>query len=202
MQRVTEVAGKNHLCAKSILPPFVTRMAAELRVTSRDTFYDLGSGNGSVVFQMAFMTGAKCVGVELSPHNATLSRQIWHVLRPKLEAYRGGQPMPPVEIITGDLGDVIMAPNFGADGPHTVVWTANLLMPRAVTHFMAERFRTLPRGCRLMCLDDLYPHGRSCMRSRDPESFELFSMTDFAWAGYSVEWTRSPGGRFYMHERV
>lgn len=199
-RRVTEVAGKNHLCAKSILPHFITRMAAELEIDSRDTFYDLGSGNGSVVFQTAFMTGARCVGVELSAHNADVSRRVWAALKPKLEAYRGA-PMPEVEIITGDLADVITADDFGRDG-HTVVWTANLLMPRSVTHFMSEVFRRLPRGCRIMCLDDLYPHGRESCRWRDPEAFELFQMTDYAWPPHSVEWMRGGGGRFYRHVRV
>jgi SAM-dependent methyltransferase len=202
MARVTEVAGKNHLCAKSILPPFVTRVAAELRVTAHDTFYDLGSGNGSVLFQVAFMTGARCVGVELSPHNAELSRRVWHCLKPKLEAFRGGAPMPDVEIITGDLGDVVTAPDFANPAGRTAVWTANLLMPRSVTHFMSEAFRTMPRGCRFMCLDDLYPHGRPSCRTRDPEAFELFAMTDFIWPAMSVEWMRGGGGRFFMHERV
>jgi SAM-dependent methyltransferase len=198
--RVTEVAGKNHLCAKSILAPFVTRLAAELDITRHDTFYDLGSGNGSVLFQVAFMTGARCVGVELSAHNADLSRQLWARLRPKLEALRQ-EPMPEVTIITGDLADVINADDFGKSS-RTVVWTANLLMPRAVTHYMSERFRELPAGCRLMCLDDLYPHGRSVCQMRDPEAFELFEMTDYVWPPLSVEWMSGGGGRFYRHVRV
>jgi hypothetical protein len=201
LQRVTEVAGKNFLCAKSVLPSFVTRMAAELQVTAADTFYDLGSGNGSVLFQVAFMTGARCVGVELSAHNAELSREVWALLRPKLERLRG-KPMPEVEIISGDLVEVVRGPRFGRTGGNTVVWTANLLMPRAVTHYMSEVFRGLAVGARIMCFDDLYPHGRASCRTRDPEAFELFEMTDFIWPPLSVEWTSTGGGHFYRHVRV
>ena len=75
-------------------------------------------------------------------------------------------------------------------------------MPRAVTHFMSERFRRLPIGTRIACFDDLYPHGRAVNRTRDPEAFELFDMTDFVWPAHSVEWTRTAGGRFHMYLRV
>ncbi|MCX6797411.1 MAG: hypothetical protein NTX98_02955 [Candidatus Doudnabacteria bacterium] len=38
----------------------------KLGITSRDVFYDLGSGNGKVVFLANQISGAKCVGFELS----------------------------------------------------------------------------------------------------------------------------------------
>lgn len=197
LKRVTEVAGQKNLCAKSVLPPFVSRIVRIADVTAADTFYDLGCGNGSVLFQVAFMTGARCVGVELSKHNAELARQAWATLKPRLEKL-ARRPMPEVEIITGDLADVIMADSFGS--PTTVVLTSNLLFPKSLTHFMSERFRSLPRGARVLCFDDLYPHGRSIARIRDPEAFELFEMVDYLWQEFSVEWCTTEG-HFYMHRR-
>lgn len=40
---------KKEMCAKSMLPPFVTQLVKDLGLTEADTFYDLGCGNGSVV---------------------------------------------------------------------------------------------------------------------------------------------------------
>lgn len=187
--------GSRHTCAKSILPPFVTRLAKIADVTAEDTFFDLGCGNGSVMFQMAFMTGARCVGVELLPQNAEVARLAWNLLRPVLER-KARRKMPNVTIISGDLCEVIADPRFGSSP--SVIWTANLLMPKSVTHFMSERFRLLPVGTRIMCFDDLYPHSRSVARVRDPEAFDLFKMVDYVWQEMTVEWC-SQTGAFYVY---
>lgn len=184
---------KRMMCAKSIMPAFVSNLARILDIKSTDTFYDLGCGNGSVLFQIAYMTGAKCVGVELSPHNAQVAREAWSSMKPRLEK-ESGREMPEVEIITGDLTDTIMASNFCSQ--NTVVWTANLLMPKMVTQLMAERFRHLPSGARIACFDDMYPHSRRVTRVRDPQAFELFKMTDYRWTSGTVEWTMFEGPYF------
>lgn len=197
-KRITEVCGSKHLCAKSLLPQFVSRIARLMHITSDDTFVDLGCGNGSILFQMAYTTGAKCIGVELLPHNADVARQTWAALRPILEL-RAGRKMPDVEIITGDLCQLIALPWFVAS-PKLAVLTSNLLFPKSITHYMSERFRALPAGARIMCFDDLYPHSRSVARVRDPEAFELFQMADYVWQSNSVEWTTLDGS-FYIHTR-
>lgn len=188
---------KRMMCAKSILPTFVSQLARTLKIAPSDTFYDLGCGNGSVLFQVAFMTGARCVGVELSPHNADVAREAWAAMKPRLEKI-SGRKMPIVEIITGDLSDTISEKRFSS--PNTVVWTANLLMPKMVTQLMAESFRHLPSGARIACFDDMYPHSRSVTRIRDPQVFELFEMVDFKWTTGSVEWTMFEGP-YYVYLR-
>lgn len=199
MKRVVEVAGNNALCAKSLNPCFVARLSHLLDIRPTDTFYDLGSGNGSILFQMAFITGAECVGVEISKHNAEVARRTWDYLRPMLEDI-AGRPMPKVTIVTGDLADLIMRPEFAGPRPVKVL-TSNLLLPLSLTHFMSERFRSCAVGSRFACFNDLYPHGRACSRTRDPEAFELFAMTDCIWPRHSVEWC-SAEGKFYVHQRV
>lgn len=188
---------KRMMCAKSILPAFISNLAKILDVKSTDTFYDLGCGNGSVLFQIAFVTGAKCVGVELSPHNAQVARDAWQAMKPRLEKI-SGRKMPEIEIITGDLTDVIAKQEFYT--PNTVIWTANMLMPKMVTQLMAERFRALPSGARIACFDDMYPHSRRVSRIRDPEAFELFDMIDYKWTSGTVEWTMFEGP-FYVYKR-
>jgi hypothetical protein len=187
-----------HMCAKSLLPPFVTRLAKIASISASDTFVDLGCGNGSILFQIAFMTGARCIGVELQPQNADLARQAWDHIRPTLEK-KAGKRMPDVTIVTGDLCEFIAGPEFG-QSPSTVVWTANLLMPKPVTHFMSERFRSLPAGVRIACFDDLYPHSRSVARLRDPEAFDLFNMMDYMWQPMTVEWCADVG-QFFLYTK-
>jgi SAM-dependent methyltransferase len=196
-KRVVSVAGKRDLCAKSVLPPFINRMIGITNLQQNETFYDLGCGNGSVLFQIAFVTGARCVGVELSPHNATVAREAWAYIKPILEK-KAGKPMPQVEIVTGDLGEFIASENFVQEP--CVVWTANLLMPKSVTHYMSERFRALPVGSRILAFDDLFPHSRTVAIIRDPEAFQKFEMLDYVWQEMSVEWTACDG-RFYYYRR-
>ena len=106
--------------------------------------------------------------------------------------------MPEVTIITGDIGELCAAADFF--DPRPVIWTANLLMPKMTTCLMAERFRSLPKGSMIFCLDDLYPHSRSVAASRDPEAFELFTMEDYVWQEMSVEWCAYEG-IFYCYRR-
>jgi cyclopropane fatty-acyl-phospholipid synthase-like methyltransferase len=197
-ERITEISKSRHLCAKSLLPPFVTRMITVMNITAADTFIDLGCGNGSILFQVAFMTGARCIGIELLPQNAELAREAWGALKPVLELH-AGRDMPDVEIITGDLCQLISTPWFQAC-PNLKILTSNLLFPKQITHFMSERFRSLPLGAKILCFDDLYPHSRTVAQIRDPEAFELFDMKDYVWTQHSVEWTIHEG-HFFVHTR-
>ena len=71
--------------------PFVPTHAGDIEfivkklgISSRDVFYDLGSGNGKVVFLVSQLTGARCVGFELS---------WWTVLFAKLKSRFRGVPL-------------------------------------------------------------------------------------------------------------
>lgn len=198
-KRVTEVAGYRHLCAKSLLPPFVTRLIRILNIRKEDTFYDLGCGNGSILFQVACITGAKCIGVEISKHNAELAIEASSILKSEVKRFQ--LPDPEITIICGDIGEFLSNhPQFEEQKGKTVILISNLLFPKSLTHFMSERFRSLPSGTRIICFDDLYPHGRSVAAIRDPEAFRLFEMTDYLWQEYSVEWCWMEGS-FYVHRK-
>lgn len=200
-KRVVEVCGARQLCAKSLLTPFVTRLIRLLSVTENDTFYDIGCGNGSILFQVACSTGAKCVGIEISEHNAEVAREAWQLLRPELER-KFGRTMPTVDIITADVATLLADPSFfEAEAGRTAILMSNLLFPKPLTHFLSERLRTTPAGTRIMCFDDLYPHSRSIAPIRDPEAFQLFQMKDYLWQEMSVEWC-SMEGPFYIHKRI
>lgn len=63
----------------------------DLNLTSKDTFYDLGSGVGKVCMQVALVTPAKAIGIELSKTRVTKAREAlqriehdYHI-KPKVE---------------------------------------------------------------------------------------------------------------------
>lgn len=200
-KRVVEVCGARQLCAKSLLTPFVARLIRLLNITENDTFYDIGCGNGSILFQVACLTGAKCVGIEISEHNAEVAREAWQLLCSDLEQ-RFCRTMPVVDIITGDVAQILAnSAFFDKEGGQTAILMSNLLFPKPLTHFLSERLRATPVGTRIMCFDDLYPHSRSIAPIRDPEAFQLFSMKDYLWQEMSVEWC-SMEGTFYIHTRI
>lgn len=177
---------KREMCAKSILPPFVARLVKDLQITSEDTFYDLGCGNGSVVFQVALMTGAKCVGVELNKHNAEVATLAWASLKPRFER-DWKKLMPEVIFISGDLEDTISASEYSSQ--HTVAWFANLLMPLTVTHTVGEVFLQLPPETRLGCMTDPFPHSRG-IRLCNRKAFRNVIVKDIRWTSGTTEWTK------------
>lgn len=190
-------ANRSDLCAKSILPPFVARLVRVSKLTPDEIFYDFGCGNGSVLFQVAYLTGCRCVGIEINPTNAQVAREAWELLRPTLER-RCGRTLH-VEIICADFCQLLKDDGFfRAKG---IIWAANLLLPRPVNHYLSERFRAVPLGTRIFCFEDLYPHGRAVARTRDPDAFERFEMTDYRWQPSTVEWCDLEGP-FYQYTRI
>ncbi|KAG5506371.1 hypothetical protein JKF63_05874 [Porcisia hertigi] len=198
LKRETERVKRRELCAKSILPLFVTRLVRIANVAAEETFYDLGCGNGSVLFQVAALTGARCVGVEINPHNAELAKEAWSFLRPIFESKF--KRSLSVEIICADFCTILRDPTYFSGS--CVIWAANLLLPKSVNHYLSERLRSTPRGSRVMCFEDLYPHSRSVSRLRDPDAFEKFDMFDFEWQPDSVEWCSQAGPFFCYVKRT
>ncbi|KAG5480308.1 hypothetical protein LSCM4_06074 [Leishmania orientalis] len=197
-KRETERGRRRELCAKSVLPPFVTRLIRISNLAAGETFYDLGCGNGSVLFQVAALTGARCVGVEINPHNAELAKEAWAFLRPVFEA-RFKRTLA-VEIVCEDFCSLLRDAAFFPSS--CVIWAANLLLPKPVNHYLSERLRSVPRGTRIMCFEDMYPHSRTLSRLRDPDAFEKFDMFDYEWQPDSVEWCSQVGAFFLYVKRT
>ncbi|CCW59778.1 unnamed protein product [Phytomonas sp. EM1] len=195
-KRQLQQRGRRELCAKSVLTPFVSRLVRLARLRPGETFYDLGCGNGSVLFQVALMTGVRCVGVEINPTNAEVARAAWEELRPTLE--RRCRRRLDIEIRCADLCEVLKGEEV-VSAP-CVIWAANLLLPKATNHYLSERLRACAVGTRIFCFEDLYPHNRSITRVRDPDAFERFEMKDFVWQPMSVEWCDLEGD-FYLYTR-
>lgn len=209
-QRIAEFGVKKELCAKSVLPNFVTRMISLLDLKPGDTFVDLGCGNGSVLYQVALMCpGVRCIGVEIEENNAAVAREGWPLSKKKFLGRRStsaadsSNEIKDVEIITGSLQQLILSSSFAqaSRGGRMAVWVSNKLFPGGLNQFIGDRFRRLPPGCRVMCMEDLYPHQRAVAASRDPQAFELFEMTDICWPQGAVEWCRFEG-MIHLHVRT
>jgi glycosyltransferase involved in cell wall biosynthesis len=65
-----------------------TSIFKELGITSSDVFYELGSGNGKVCFKIEKLTGAKCVGYELTRWTYLWAKIKALLLGSKSEFYR------------------------------------------------------------------------------------------------------------------
>jgi len=106
--------------------PFVPTHAGDIEfivkklgISSRDVFYDLGSGNGKVVFLVNKLSGAKCVGFELS---------WWTVLFAKIKGRLLQFPLPSRE----GLGEGVLFRNqnfFKADWAGANIIYAYLFPP-------------------------------------------------------------------------
>lgn len=187
---------RSDLCAKSVLPPFVSRMVRHAALKEGELFYDFGCGNGSVVFQVALMTGAHCVGIEVNPINAQVAKEAWEKLKPIFEK-RCGRELH-VEIICADFCDLMKERSMLSKS--CVIWLANLLLPDSLNHYLSERLRSVGAGTRIFCFKDLFPHSRTVAAIRDPDAFQRFRMEDFTWQHSSVEWCDLEG-TFYLYTR-
>lgn len=199
-KRVVEVARSRSLCAKSLLPTFVSRIVKIMNITKDDTFYDFGCGNGSILFQIAYLTGASCIGIEISEQNAEVAREAYQYLTKKWKEENIAS-LPSVRIVTDDLTQfLVREPLQEHKKGKNVILLSNLLFPKPLTQFIAEKLREAPIRTQILCFDDLYPHGRTLAKIRDPQAFELFEMRDYVWQNESVEWCGAEGP-FYVHTR-
>ncbi|EPY30273.1 histone-lysine N-methyltransferase [Strigomonas culicis] len=171
-----------------------------MNITKDDTFYDFGCGNGSILFQIAHSTGASCIGIEISEQNADVAREAHAYLTAKLKD-QSASHFPSIKIVTDDITKYLAAEPLKehAKGKNLIL-LSNLLFPKPLTQFIAENLRKAPLGTQILCFDDLYPHGRTLAKIRDPEAFELFEMRDYVWQKESVEWCGAEGP-FYVHTR-
>jgi len=189
------VCGKKAQNSKSILPPFVTRLVRLLGIDASDVFWDLGSGHGSVVMQVACQTGATAIGVELQQENADLANAVWPAVKREWERRHPDRKAGHVVFIGGDMFPTLAAAIDGSlagISPPTVAWAANLVFPPMLNHHLREALLTVPSLKAVGVQLDIYPHSRESARKRDPRPFEKFPrMIYHEWQEGSVEWSET-----------
>lgn len=174
-----------------VLPAFVESLREALALNSSDVFFDLGSGIGNVVCQIASQVGCRCYGVEIRSDLHAIAEAVLVRLRNQMNLR--GFRMGTIQLTNADA---LTQPMLLVDT--TVVFLNNMGFPESMQgpleHFFTE---TLPHGSRLVTLRELFPRlGPSSFENkRFSRSFAtLFKhpCESFEAAPGSVTWTNEP----------
>jgi hypothetical protein len=176
------------------LPDFVDLIRETLRVNSSDVFYDIGSGIGNVVCQMAAQVGCKCYGVELRPDLHNISERIYEYI--KKETTRRGIHMGEVQLTNADA---LTQPTLLVDS--TIVYLNNVCFPESMQqpleHFFTE---TLQHGTRVVTIKELFPRMRPTTErfARSFATLFKFPCDKYEAPEGSVSWMHK-GVPFYIY---
>ncbi len=133
-------------------PKLVNEFIRQVGLTSDDIFFDLGSGVGNVVLQVAAQTGCEAHGVEIRPelHNIALS------IKDYCAGSTGGQDFSRAHFVNGDVSN----PSIDITSA-TVVYVNNFCFPEQLQQLVLEKFkRGLRDGTRVISLKTFSPRFR------------------------------------------
>eukprot|EP01120_Amphizonella_sp_Union-15-10_P017513 TRINITY_DN9747_c0_g1_i1.p1 TRINITY_DN9747_c0_g1~~TRINITY_DN9747_c0_g1_i1.p1 ORF type:complete len:552 (+),score=87.58 TRINITY_DN9747_c0_g1_i1:74-1729(+) len=170
-------------------PSFVDKIIRDLNVTESDIFYDIGSGIGNVVMQIAALTGSRSVGIEIRQdlHDVALNIQ-GHLER---ELKRRNKCSGPIELYRGDATqeDHVLS-------SATVVFMNNVCYPEEMEQSLKIKFQKLMQdGCRVVTTKKLFPRYTpwNARSKGSPASIFQWPFTelksdpeDFSWIGREV----------------
>lgn len=114
----------------------------DLNLTKGDTFYDLGSGVGKVCMQVALVTPAKAIGIELSTTRVTKAREALKCIE------RDYQIKPKVEFREENITDVTLK-----NSP--VVFTCSTCFPDKLLNIIADKCKKTSGRVRVLSLKPL-----------------------------------------------
>lgn len=153
----------------AIRAPLIQEMIQFAQVRKEDRFIDIGSGLGTVVLQMAAVTGCKATGIELEESRYTLSSMLNEELIKTMEELEGREARgfiddlkSRISMINGDIRqyeqEIISSTRiyFNNHG----VWfdeTASKQGEISVEHWVAKLFAKTAIGTRLVILKSM-PH--------------------------------------------
>ncbi|OGB97373.1 hypothetical protein A3F06_02615 [candidate division TM6 bacterium RIFCSPHIGHO2_12_FULL_36_22] len=128
-----------------ILPDSLETILKDLKLSKKDIFYDLGSGAGKTVVQVAMTTPAKAVGIELSPTRVSIARKALEKLKKepgKRASFVEG------DITTANLNDA------------TVIFTCSTCFSDDLMKKLLDKFLELKPGLHVISLRQLPQHKR------------------------------------------
>lgn len=127
-----------------LMPSATDQLIEQLRLGSGDVFYDLGSGVGKVVLQVAMTTAvARCVGIEMMGRRHRVALRMLEqarregLLRAKETRFRRS------DFMRARIGDA------------SVVYTCSTAFSTAFMNTLAARLAGLPAGLRWVTTQDL-----------------------------------------------
>jgi len=129
-----------------IRPASVSRMIDRLVLGPRDVFYDLGSGIGKVVNQVAISAPVRrAVGIELSRTRVATSRSVLRALRTEERVVAKQVSFRHASILDVDLGDA------------TVVYTCSTAFSWRFLSRICRHLRKVGRPLRFLSVQELEP---------------------------------------------
>lgn len=129
-----------------ITPTSVDRMLSYLQMTERDVFYDLGSGVGKVINQVAISVPVRrCVGVELSETRVRLARAALRQLRREVRIEARRCSFRCENLLDTSLDDA------------TVIYTCSTAFSWRFLLRLCRRVRAIGRPVRFLSVQELEP---------------------------------------------
>lgn len=127
-----------------LMPAAVEALCRHLRLGPDDAFYDLGSGLGKVVLQLAMQAPLRrCIGIELVGARHRVARRMLEQVR--------AQGLLCARECGFRHGDMMRA----RIGDATVVYTCSTAFSTELMHALAARLSRLPSGVRWVSTQDL-----------------------------------------------
>ena len=127
-----------------IMPTAAARLVELLRLGPGDAFFDLGSGIGKVVLQVAMSAAVdQCVGIELVPSRHRIARRMLARLRPTGLLRASTVSFRRADFMRARLG------------PATVVYTCSTAFSTPFMNELAARLARLRPGLRWVSTQDL-----------------------------------------------
>lgn len=178
---------------------FVTKvLCVDLKMSSEQTFVDLGSGVGNVVLQAALQIGCESWGCEYMPNPASLAKSQHKEFVARCQLW-GIQPGP-VRLIRGDFQSSKECPGlYEALGRTDIVLTNNKAFTPELNAQLMLMFLELKAGCRIVSLTDFSAANRH--NTNDVANALSQEADEFQWPKGSVSWS-DKRGTYYITKRL
>eukprot|EP01117_Protostelium_nocturnum_P007735 TRINITY_DN2771_c1_g1_i10.p1 TRINITY_DN2771_c1_g1~~TRINITY_DN2771_c1_g1_i10.p1 ORF type:complete len:530 (+),score=194.11 TRINITY_DN2771_c1_g1_i10:194-1783(+) len=185
-----------------ILPVAIHNIISLLKIEEEDVFYDLGSGIGKAVIQVALQTKCKkSVGVELSETRYNLSLDAKQDAFNRLNTFEPDEinlltprrhptqketikeVMDSISFVNNDILEV----NF-MDA--TCIYWNNICFNAAASLKIVAKFNELPEGTRILSSRKLCGrHSAACLRKKEPCSYMCLTKKDLVFCTWAVSCT-------------
>ena len=139
-----------------VTPTFITQLIEQVPITPTDIFYDMGSGIGNVVLQVAAQVGCRSRGTEIREEFVNLAQDLQHHLSISLRQRKLADHTPRVQFFHGDMlemeeplreATIVFVNNGFVDDP----------FEQTLFTFLAA---TVSPGTKIVCLRDAFERFR------------------------------------------
>lgn len=178
---------------------FVERAIDAMKITKRDSFFDIGSGVGSVVMQVAATVGCPSRGVELIVARHEIAVRMLQLLRNELRP----RELRDVELLNGSFTDpgpfetARRSSVLFVNNAHGVFGERSVTKGPALNQYVARLVCGTRNGSRTLCFDQL-------PALQTPPINDCFSCETRASEPGATSWTTASRSRttFYVYTKL